>query len=58
MNFVPKERSRKTIERLLAERQRESDERLAEKRRKYNMDKCSNCRISIFILTDNKTFYT
>ena len=38
MNFVPKERSRKTIERLLAERQRESDERLAEKRRKYNMD--------------------
>ena len=38
MNFVPKERSKKTIEKLLARRQKRSDERLAEKRRKYNMD--------------------
>ena len=35
MNFVPKERSRKTIERLLAERQKRSDAREAEKRRNY-----------------------
>ena len=35
MNFVPKERSKKTIEKLLAKRQRESDEMLAEKRRRY-----------------------
>ena len=39
MNFVPKERSKKTIERLLAERQMRSDERLAEKRRKYAQNK-------------------
>ena len=35
MNFVPKERSRKTIKRLLEKRQRESDEREAEKRKNY-----------------------
>ena len=39
MNFVPKERSKMTIERLLAERQKRSDERLAEKRRKYRQNK-------------------
>lgn len=39
MNFVPKEKSKEVIERLLAERQRESDERLAEKRRMYAENK-------------------
>ena len=39
VNFVPKERSRKIIEKILAKRQRESDDRLAEKRRKYNGNK-------------------
>lgn len=35
MNFVPKERSKKTIEKLLKRRQMESDEKEAEKRRNY-----------------------
>ena len=39
MNFVPKERSRKTIERLLAERQRESDEEEVKRRKQYFREK-------------------
>ena len=34
VNFVPKERSRKTIRRLLEKRQRKSDEREAKRREK------------------------
>lgn len=39
MNFVPKERSKKTIERLLEKHERESRERAAERRRKYLLEK-------------------
>lgn len=35
MNFVPKERSRATIKRLLDERQRRSDAEEAERRKNY-----------------------
>ena len=39
MNFVPKEKSKEAIERLLAKRQRRSDEREAERRKKYLREK-------------------
>ena len=39
VNFVPKERSKKTIDRLLEKRQKESDEREAEKRKNFLREK-------------------
>ena len=39
MNFVPKERSKKTIDWLLEKRQKESDEREAEKRKNFLREK-------------------
>ena len=39
MNFVPKERSKKTIERLLAKRNERSREREAEKRERILREK-------------------
>ena len=39
VNFVPKERSRKTIGRLLEKRQKESDERVAKMHEEFLREK-------------------